>query len=87
VGRRISQRYGSQLFGIDNPIYMEHKQLKRIQLDANTQIFVLPHVDEAAVIEKFKNRHDRADWHTIGRMSNDYGKRQNVSSKGYGSDY
>lgn len=62
------------------------KQLKYIQLDANTRIGVLPHVDEQKVIDKFNSRKPAFDWQVVGALSNNYGSK-NVSNPWNGKDY
>jgi len=65
------------------PTTKDGKPLKRIHFEG-AEIWVLPHVDENAVIEKFKNRKIHPDWHTAGRLGKEYGT--GLSSAGFSSD-
>ncbi len=64
------------------PTAKDGTPLKRIMFEG-AEIWVLPHVDEADVIEKFEKRHQRVDWAAAGKLG-EYGT---ISSKGYSRDY
>lgn len=64
------------------PTTKDGKPLKRIMFEG-AEIWVLPHVDEAQVIEKFKNRRSLPDYMTAARINSD----GTIQNKGYSSDY
>lgn len=67
---------------METPTTKDGRPLKRVVFEG-AQIFVLPHVSEEETIEKFKNRRQHPDWHTVGRLV-DHGT---TSSKRNGFDY
>lgn len=67
---------------METPTAKDGTPLKRIEFEG-AQIYVLPHVSEIEVIEKFKRRHRRSDWSVADRLSS-YGS---TSRKGFSADY
>lgn len=62
--------------GFSNSKLNDNTQLKRFDLDKNTQVYVLPHVDISEARERFDSRTRAGHWDysLLGKTSGNAGK-------------